>query len=176
MKNIFVFVFFCLFIIAACTRAPEKNKNNLAATEKIFSTSFSDTLQADTFKVTLTGNDSKTSRINLHIIDYTGKEIYEAEISGTELLKANKKLKNESERMDYLKNEIAYFFEEEHFLEPAVMPDEQPDKNVPDIAFYNELKKTGLNGFNFRTGEESKVYIGWSVKEQKVKAYYTCCK
>ena len=74
--------------------------------------------------------------------------------------------------MKFLKNEVQYFFEEEHFLEPAVMPNEQPDKNVPDKIFYEELKHTQLNGFNYRLAKEAKIYIAWSEKEQKVKVYY----
>jgi len=175
MKSTFVFVFFCLLTAAACTSQPEKNTSGTGANEKSFTALFSDTLQADTFKVALTGKDSKNSMLIFRVINAKGKEIYQAEINGAELLKANQKLKTEADRMQYLRKEVNYFFEEEHFLEPAVMPDEQPDKNVPDTSFYNELKNTGLNGFNFRTGAESKVYIGWSGKDQKVKVYYKCC-
>lgn len=175
MKSTFFSVFLCLLMAAACTDQPEKHTADAGATEKNFTALFSDTLQADTFKVTLTGKDSKSSVLIFRVVNAKGKEIYQAQISGAELLKANQKLKTEADRMQYLKKEVNYFFEEEHFLEPAVMPDEQPDKNVPDTSFYNELKNTGLNGFNFRTGAESKVYIGWSGKEQKVKVYYKCC-
>ncbi|HPY81991.1 MAG TPA: hypothetical protein PLU45_01415, partial [Bacteroidales bacterium] len=39
------------------------------------------------------------------------------------------------------------FFSEDNFLEPAVMPDDKADNYTPDKALYEELKKSGLNGF-----------------------------
>jgi len=136
---------------------------------------FSDSTQADTFKVVLEGKDSKNAFLVFSIMQHNGQQIYQQKISGAELIKGNTKLKNEAARMNYLRNEVAYFFDEEHLLEPAVMPDEAPDKNVPDKAFYNELKSTGLNGFSFHTGIETTVYIAWSVKTQTVKVFYKCC-
>ena len=84
-------------------------------------------------------------------------------------------MKKESDKIKFLKEEISYFFDDRHFLEPAVTENEQSDKNVPDKNFYNELKQTGLNGFDYRLGKDEKIYIAWSVKDQKVKIYYKCC-
>lgn len=67
------------------------------------------------------------------------------------------------------------FFAEDNFLEPAVMPEDKADSYVPDKALYEELKKSGLNGFKYRLGKENNIYIAWSEKEQKVKIYYNCC-
>ena len=112
------------------------------------------------------------------ITSYQGKEIYKQEIKASELLKnyiATAELKKEADKLKFLKEEIAYFFDERHFLEPAVTENESPDKNVPDLSFYQELKKSNLNGFEYRLAKDHNVYIAWSVKEQKVKIYYKCC-
>jgi hypothetical protein len=52
------------------------------------------------------------------------------------------------------------------------MPDEKSDNNVPDKKFYEELKQSALNGFEFRTGDEQKQYIAWSKKGNRVSMYY----
>lgn len=163
MKNI-LFLTLISSIFFACSSSPTTQS---IAVEKTTTTPFTDTVKLDTFKVALQG-----SSLVFKIISYKGEEIYSTAISGPDLLKGNEKLKTENEKREFLKKEVQYFFEEEHFLWPAVIPSEQPDKNVPDKNFHNELKQTKLNGFNYRIGNESKVYIAWSVKEQKVKVYY----
>ena len=75
-----------------------------------------------------------------------------------------------------MQDEMGLFFDEENFLEPAVTADEQPDKNTPDKNFFTELKQSGVNGFKYRLGKESNLYIAWSQQEKKVKTYYECCK
>ncbi|WP_379090983.1 hypothetical protein [Pedobacter sp. UC225_65] len=104
---------------------------------------------------------------------YTNKRIKADELLKSYL--ASAELKKEEEKVKFLNDEINYFFDEQHFLIPAVTEQEQPDNNVPDKEFYNELKKTMLNGFDYRLGKDTKIYIAWSVKEQKVKVYYKCC-
>lgn len=164
MKRI---VIICSIFFAACSSKPT---TEITAVEKTTTTPFTDTVKLDTFKVSLQGITSKNSSLSFKIISYKGKEIYQTSIKVDELLTEN--LKTESDKIKFLKNEVQYFFEEEHFLWPAVMPNEHPDKNVPDTAFYKELKYTKLNGFNYRIGKEAKIYIAWSEKEQKVKVYY----
>lgn len=152
---------------AACSSKPN---TEITAVEKTSTAPFTDTVKLDTFKVSLQGTTSKNSTLLFKIFSYKGEEIYQTSIKVDELL--NENLKTEDDKIKFLKNEVQYFFEEEHFLWPAVMPNEHPDKNVPDKAFYEELKHTKLNGFNYRIGKESKMYIAWSVKENKVKVFY----
>ena len=168
MKNIITLALFAIFLIISCTSKP----TDVTHIEKTTTTPFTDTVKLDTFKVSLKETTSKGNAIIFKIISPQGKEIYQTNIQTDAFLKANDNLKSERDKMKFLSNEIQFFFEEEHFLWPAVMPDEQADKNVPDKAFHNELKQTKLNGFNYRLGTEAKVYIAWSVKENKVKVYY----
>ncbi len=173
MKNILFLAIISLFLFSACqSSSTTEGTSDLAALEKTTTTPFTDTVKLDTFKVSWKGTAAKGSEILFKIISYKGDEIYNTSIQADELTKDNDKLKTEVDKINYLKNEITYFFDEEHFLWPAVMPHEKPDKNVPDKAFYEELKQTKLNGFNYRLGKEAKVYIAWSVKENKVKVYY----
>ena len=166
-------------LIYACT--PSNTKKETSTTGQLSQSityRFSDTVQLDSFKVELLGKDSETMQLLFTIKSFNGNEIYRQEIKASELLKnylATADMKKESDKIKFLKEEIAFFFNERHFLEPAVTENEQPDKNVPDKAFYNELKQTGLNGFDYRLGKDDKIYIAWSVKNQKVKIYYKCC-
>ena len=179
IKRVIVPVLAIISLLYACNPSSSDSKLNSADDlEKTSTFAFSDTLKLDTFKVALVGKDSKDMQLLFTIKSFEGKEIYRQEIQTSELLKnylATSEMKKESDKIKFLKEEIAYFFDEKHFLEPAVTPDEQADKNVPDKAFYEELKKSGLNGFDYRLGKDSNVYIAWSPKDQKVKAYYKCC-
>ncbi|MNK03321.1 hypothetical protein D3C87_211660 [compost metagenome] len=175
MKKLIVPALF-IGLFYACN--PTTDNGSTADLDKTITFAFSDTVKLDTFKVALIGENTKNMQLLFTIKSADGKEIYRQEIKTDELLKnyiATAEMKKESDKMKFLKEEIAYFFDEKHFLEPAVTADEQPDKNVPDKAFYNELKQTGLNGFDYRLGKDSNVYIAWSTKEQKVKVYYKCC-
>lgn len=166
-----------LFIIAC-----NSNKKETVATpvsdSRTITKAFSDLNKLDTFKVSLNGKDANDMMLNLRIIAFTGKEIYALDIKGTDLInnyKESVSFKNDDQKVQFLKEELNLFFDDENFLEPAVTADEQPDQHVPDKAFYAELKQTGLNGFNYRLGKETKVYIAWSAKDQIVKRYYQCC-
>ena len=168
MKNINLLAFIAIFFASSCTSKPTE----VTHVEKTTTTPFTDTVKLDTFKVSLQKTTSKGNALIFKIIAYQGKEIYQTNIQTDALIKANDNLKTERDKMKFLTNEVQYFFEDEHFLWPAVMPNEQADKNVPDKAFHDELKQTKLNGFNYHIGKDAKVYIAWSVKEQKVKVYY----
>ena len=168
MKNINLLAFIAIFFASSCTSKPTE----VTHVEKTITTPFTDTVKLDTFKVSLQKTTSKGNALIFKIIAYQGKEIYQTNIQTDALIKANDNLKTERDKMKFLTNEVQYFFEDEHFLWPAVMPNEQADKNVPDKAFHDELKQTKLNGFNYHIGKDAKVYIAWSVKEQKVKVYY----
>lgn len=180
MKKAIVPVLSIIGLLFACnpSNSEKASSNNTNELEKTATFAFSDTKKLDTFKVQLIGKNTKDMSLLFTIRSFEGNEIYRQEIKATELLKnylASADIKKESDKVKFLKEEIAYFFEEHHFLEPAIMPDEQPDKNVPDKTFYNELKKSGLNGFDYRLGKDKNLYIAWSAKEQKVKVYYQCC-
>ena len=168
MKNMYVVALFAISLAISCTSKPTE----ITHVEKITTTPFTDTIKLDTFKVSLQETTSKGNALIFKIISHQGKKIYQTSIQTDGFLKTNDNLKTERDKMKFLSNEVQYFFEEEHFLWPAVIPSEQADKNVPDKTFHNELKETKLNGFNYRLGTEAKVYIAWSVKENKVKVYY----
>ncbi|GGI25730.1 hypothetical protein GCM10008119_19130 [Pedobacter mendelii] len=107
-----------------------------------------------------------------------GKEIYNTKLKGTDLVgntDPNIDLSKQKDQIIFLKTITSNFFSDDNFLEPAVMPDDKADNNTPDKALYEELKKSGLNGFKYRLGKEDNLYIAWSEKEQKVKIYYKCC-
>lgn len=140
--------------------------------------SFSDLKTLDTFKIELTGRKPEDMVLNFTIKNAKGVEIYNAKLKGTELLGStdpNIDLSKEKDQIIFLKTIANDFFSDDNFLEPAVMPDDKPDNYTPDKVLYEELKKSGLNGFKYRLGKENNIYIAWSEKEQKVKIYYNCC-
>jgi len=166
-------------MLSACNSSVSEKQSDLSEGLKNTHTfAFSDKVKLDTFTVTIVGSHTKDMQLLFTIKSFEGKEIYKQEIKTSELLKnylATAEMTKESDKIKFLKEEISYFFEDHHFLEPAVTADEQPDKNVPDKTFYNELKQNGLNGFDYRLGKDQNVYIAWSEKEKKVKVYYKCC-
>lgn len=171
---------FLIFIFIACNsnNSNEAEKNSNKPIKKTSLQAFSDTVKLDTFNIELRGKKSDNMELVFNIVSYKGVEIYKKVIKADELLKsylASQDLKKETEKVKFLQNEVNFFFDDEHFLVPAVTPEEVPDHNVPDKAFYDELKQTQFNGFDYRLGKDVKIYIAWSEKEQKVKIYYRCC-
>lgn len=164
--------------LAYACKSPKSTEVNPADLVKTATYAFSDTAKLDTFKVAITGKQLSEMKLVFTIHSFNGSEIYKQEVSANELLKsylASAEMKDDEDKVNFLKEEISYFFDEKHFLEPAVTENETPDKNVPDVAFYNELKESNLNGFEYRFSKDKSYYIAWSAMEQKVKVYYKCC-
>jgi DNA-binding response OmpR family regulator len=181
MKRILTLISVSALFLFACTNNSSNDKtiNTLNTKEvKQVTKPFSDTAKADTFRVVLVGSKPKEMQLSFSIITYNGKKIYQKDLKATELLnnyRENVDLKKDAAQLKFLHEELNQFLDEENFLEPAITDAEQPDQNTVDKAFYAELKKSGLNGFKYRLGKESQLYIAWSEKEQKVKVYYKCC-
>ena len=139
---------------------------------------FSDTTKSDTFHIVLNGNKPKDMELVFTIHKAGGGVIYTQTLKATALLDNYKEtldLDKEKQQIQFMQEELNLFFEDENFIEPAVTETEEADENTPDKSFFAELKKSSLNGFKYRLGKESKVYIAWSEKEKKVKIYYQCC-
>lgn len=166
-----------LSLISVFTACQSNNKVE-AITEKTKLYAFSDSIQTDTFKINLIGDKSDDMKLIFTITNFNGVQIYKEEVTANQLLKnylTSEDLKKESDKIRFLNEQLTVFFDEEHFLEPAVTSDQQPDDNAPDKAFYEELKQNQLNGFYYSLGKDKSIYIAWSAKEQKVKIYYQCC-
>jgi len=175
-KKITLLVLIIGFVYAC--KSPKSKEVNPEDLVKTATYAFSDTTKLDTFKVAIIGKQLNEMKLVFTIRSFNGTELYKQEVSANELLKnylASAEMKDDEDKVNFLKEEVSYFFDEKHFLEPAVMENDNPDKNVPDVAFYNELKKSNLNGFEYRFSKEKSYYIAWSAKEQKVKVYYKCC-
>jgi hypothetical protein len=181
MRRIFTLITLSAIILTSCTQNLEDKKESSVLNfkeVKQITKAFSDKVKLDTFRVVLTGNKPKEMQLSFSIISYAGKSIYQQELKAADLLNNYKEsvdLKRDAAKLKFLHEELNQFLDDENFLEPAIMENEQPDKNTIDQAFYKELKKSGLNGFKYRLGKESQIYIGWSEKDQKVKVYYKCC-
>ncbi|TKC09990.1 hypothetical protein FA048_07215 [Pedobacter polaris] len=174
MKQSYLLLLFAFLAFTSCNT--EKKVDPI--TEKTKLQAFTDTVNLDTFKLTLTGKKSSDMVLNFTITNFKGSQIYHKQIKTAELLKsylASEDLKKENDKIKFINEQINVFFEEEHFLEPAITEDQELDNNTPDKAFYDELKQTKLNGFYYSLGKDKSIYIAWSTKNNQVKIYYKCC-
>lgn len=179
MKFLTVCILIGASVLAACSSPGSGETIPAGEQQKIIVKSFSDSLQADTFKVKIEGSKPKDMRLAFTIRSFENRLIYSISIKAADLFKnydATINLNKKENQIKFLIEEISRFFDEENFMEPAVTEQENPDQYVPDKAFFEELKRNQLNGFFYRLGKEHKVYIAWSVTEKKVKPYYICCK
>ncbi|TKC06028.1 hypothetical protein [Pedobacter frigoris] len=179
MKHIFIYSLLLICLFASCNSSNSPGTENVSNIEKTITRPFSDSLKSDTFKVKLDVNSSKETKLIFTITSFEGNLVYEEAIKADDLFKnydATIDLKKKKNQAKFLNEELDRFFDEENFMEPAIMENEVPDQYVPDKGFYEELKKSQLNGFIYRLGKENKMYIGWSAKDKKVKTYYNCCK
>lgn len=168
----------CALLLFACN-APSADQQKSNAEQTLSQTRpFSHLTLPDTFTVTLNGDHPENMNILFRIISHEGKEIFKRELKAAEILDNYKKsidLSQQETQISFIKDEFKLFLDEENFLAPAITAEEQADAQSPDHLFFNELKASGLNGFKYRIGNETKVYIAWSAKDQQVKVYYTCC-
>jgi len=167
-----------LFMACQTDKKEENGSIEFKNVNQSIAKSFSDLDKLDTFKIELTGRKPEEMVLSFTIKNFAGKEIYNAKLNGKDLLGStdpNLDLSKEKAQIVFLKTIADDFFSEDNFLEPAVMPEDKADNYVPDKTLYEELKKSGLNGFKYRLGKENNLYIAWSEKEQKVKIYYNCC-
>ena len=180
MKKLLLFAAFCALFAVGCNSDSKKETDAIEFknVDQRMAKSFSDLATLDTFKLELTGRKPEEMVLNFTIKNAKGTEIYNTKIKGTDLLGStdpNVDLSKEKDQIVFLKTIAGNFFAEDNFLEPAVLPDNEADNYVPDKALYEELKKSGLNGFKYRLGKENNIYIAWSEKDKKVKIYYNCC-
>lgn len=182
MKKHYTYLLLFLCVLAACkggkTKASAEDlKSNLKGQTVV--KAFSDTLLLDTFKVVLKGEKPADMTMHFTIMAHDGKLIYQKDFKATDLLKnyaATLDLKKEGKQLEFMQQELKLFLDEENFLEPAVTENETPDENTSDKDFYNELKRSGHNGFKYRLSNETEVYIAWSALKKQVLPYYSCCK
>ncbi|KQN38747.1 hypothetical protein ASE92_04820 [Pedobacter sp. Leaf41] len=179
MRKLLLLLSIALLLYACQTDKPKNNDSiEFKNVNQSVAQSFSDLNKLDTFKIELTGRKPEEMVLTFTIKNFDGKEIYNVKLKGTDLLgntDPNLDLSKEKAQIVFLKTIADDFFAEDNFIEPAVMPEDKPDSYVPDKALYEELKKSGLNGFKYRLGKEKNLYIAWSEKEKKVKIYYNCC-
>jgi hypothetical protein len=186
MNRLYTALILSTSLLFACTRnsdsgsrtAPGPSSSLNLKEVKQVTRPFTDLSLQDTFRVVLTGEKPKEMLLSFAIISHDGKQIYKQDFKAAQILdsyKGNVDLKKEASQVKFMHNELNLFLDDENFLEPAIMETEEPDKNTTDLAFYKELKQSGLNGFKYRLGKESQLYIAWSKKAQKVKVYYKCC-
>lgn len=180
MKLNLLLIFIGILSLASCSSDTKSTRQEVTINEQVkqITKPFSDLEKLDTFRVVLVGDKPKNMVLKLSITSHEGKQIYAQNFEAKTLIDHYKQtvdLKKKDKQVAFIKQEFEMFFEDENFLEPAVTESEEPDQFVPDKAFYAELKQSGLNGFMYRLGQENKVYIAWSSREQKVKIYYKCC-
>ena len=178
MKLHTLLLFIAVLSLASCSSDKETENSDVSVNEQVkeITKPFSDNEKPDTFRIVLSGHKPKDMRLQFSIISHEGKQIYTQNLEAKILLDNYKQtvdLKKEAKQIAFIKQEFNMFFDDDNFLEPAVTETEEADQFVPDKAFYTELKQSGLNGFMYRLGQENKVYIAWSAREQKVKIYYT---
>ncbi|RYD76037.1 MAG: hypothetical protein EOP55_12245 [Sphingobacteriales bacterium] len=180
MRKFLLLLFCCPLFFGSCNNSDNKKADAIEFknVNSSIAKSFSDLNTQDTFKIELTGRKPEDMVLNFSIKNAKGAEIYNVKLKGTELVgntDPNIDLSKKKDQIIFLKTIASDFFSDDNFLEPAVMPEDKADNNAPDKALYEELKKSGLNGFKYRLGKENNVYIAWSEKEKKVKIYYQCC-
>lgn len=180
MRKSSFFIAAILIVISACQSTSDKKAESIEFknVNQSSTKSFSDLNTLDTFKIELTGRKPDEMVLNFSIKNAKGTAIYNVKLAGRELVSntdPNMDLSKEKDQIIFLKTIADDFFSDDNFLEPAVMPEDKADQFVPDKTLYEELKKSGLNGFKYRLSKDKNIYIAWSEKEQKVKIYYSCC-
>ncbi len=183
-NNLFICFLAVFFLSLSSCQSDKKESNGLTISESkevseyTRTYPFSSLTAKDQFIVKLSGEKPEDMLLDFSIKNEQDEIIYTVQVKGTDLLGStdpNVDLRLEKDQISFIKNIAKDFLNDDQFLEPAVMPDQEADDYSPDKNFYEELKKSGFNGFMYRLGKENKYYIAFSKAENKVKVYYNCC-
>jgi hypothetical protein len=105
-------------VLAACSSPGSGETIPADEQQKIVVKSFSDSLQADTFKVKIEGSKPKDMRLAFTIRSFEGRLIYSTSIKAADLFKnydATINLNKKENQVKFLLEEINRFFDEENF-------------------------------------------------------------
>ena len=138
---------------------------------------FSDPAKQDTFRITLTGDSVQTATVTFEIHNSKGERIYPEQFAAIDLI--NYELPENADPAawdNFILNRISTFFDEEHFVSPAIHSGMQLDSAYIDIEGWNDIKSNEASiGFYFLLGKEDGRWLAYSKSQQKVVLYFNCC-
>lgn len=180
-----------IFLLAACSgperKAPAAGLTKEALPAPLFTSKkiriFSDPATRDTFQLTVTGNDYLHAQVAFRILSAAGKVIYHDQFTSDYLIgygildKAgpNGSL-NDSTRVEYIRERLKHFFDDENFRTPAIGADADFEPQHTSRELFDELRADPrATSFHYLLGKEDGHYLAWSDRFGKVMMFYNCC-
>ncbi|RYE29956.1 MAG: hypothetical protein EOP42_13235 [Sphingobacteriaceae bacterium] len=151
---------------------------NVSSTKTIYH-KFSSKTKPDKFEISLKGKTILSGKITFTIHNPSGKLIYKDSFDANLLIDYGINDDNPAVKQQeaYITKRFATFFDNDKFDQPAVKKTDKFDKDYSeDIKVWKEIRADpAAVGFTYLTGEENSRSITWSINQQKVVVYFSCC-
>lgn len=138
---------------------------------------FSDPKIQDVFKLTIRGTSLLKADAIFEIVSSPGKVLYHETFKAYSL---SNELETEGfsqkQEEEYIRKRVREFFNEKHFLKPAVRLKDKTDSDYSDMTVWNELRANkAAIGFQYLLSYENDRKIAYSKRLGKVVTYWSCC-
>lgn len=195
MKNTFLLFFFCWGLMA-CSQ-PQGESAKIKEAEKVEEVEidsplfdlknvhrFSDSIQMDTLRLQVSGDDLLRGKAQFTITRFDGKVIYQQffpvqKLLGNQVISMDKKQRtlSDTERKGILTTRLNGFFGAKNYIVPAVSFDDFNDKiverNIVDKEFWERLKLESASvGFVYTFGDNNRTWIAYDRPTGEVRVYY----
>lgn len=143
---------------------------------------FSDINKKDTFKLVLSGQSIIDGHVTFQIIDFNNNIILNDTFSALDLIYEelnyvwNDTTPSTKQEEDSITKRVKYFFDDGNFVQPAINPWENYDKeynNLPKDIWKSIKADPASIGFFYSEGGEGGCGIAYSKKDKKA-VYYFC--
>ncbi|MBE7179313.1 MAG: hypothetical protein INR69_23120 [Mucilaginibacter polytrichastri] len=161
---------------------PQKEQADSVLLSETATHRFSDSVQVDTFRIDVTGDDLTKGRAHFVITRFDGKVIFQQffpvqKLLGNQVVPLDNKRRmiSDSERLGILTTRLHAFFDPKNFLVPAI-PASYKERGITDRTFWEDLKLDAASvGFMYTFGDDNRTWIAYDRQSGMVRIYYNCC-
>ncbi|NOS93263.1 MAG: hypothetical protein HOP30_15190 [Cyclobacteriaceae bacterium] len=184
MRTSLFILLIALTVLFGCKDAKKSNTNLsitvVDSTAVLYSNhlahEFSDHLEKDSFKISITGKTILTGQVKFEIKSANGEILLNETFPSYYLLGDSEYVeRTDQQKEEWIKKRVDEFFNEDNFHQPAITnPKFDEDYSNKDIWEEIAVDKTAI-GFFYLVGEEDGRQIAYSKKQKKVVMYFNCC-
>lgn len=153
----------------------QKESSNLVSKVLEVKHAFSDPVQKDNFKITLTGKTILDANVVFNITSYKGVKIYEDKFESNFLVGYSDTTLTKQEQEKRIIDRFNNFFNEKYFYIPAIT-NQTLDTYIISQQAWNDIKNDKSSiGFAYTIGKENTKFIAYHKKSGKAVMYFNCC-
>ena len=157
-------------------RSPESNSRFNILYKKNALCNFSSSIKKDSFKIIVVGESFAKGDFGFQIKNDSGRLLFNETYPSISLLGYDFIKTDSTDTTDYMIRRIEGFFDQYHFIKPAISPDDKFNAKYSNKDIWNEIKsdKRAI-GFRFLVGNRDGHQIVYSKRYGSAVLYFRCC-